>query len=118
MKKLVLISLFLTAVVMTSCRKDHFEPNAPRTMEELKVPANFNWGTTKDYTITFTTNVAGLVEVSNSAGVSYQKAFLAQSTPYAMKLSLPAYEKMVKLRFQGKTIDLPLGAPALSYQFN
>lgn len=105
-------------IVLTSCRKDRFEPITPGSMEELKVPANFDWKTTRDYTITITAATAGLVEVANANGIAYQKAFLAAGTPYAMKLTLPTYEKSVKLKFQGKTADLNLSGVNLTYQFN
>lgn len=118
MKKLVLFSVLLSVIALTSCRKDRFEPTTPGSMEELKVPANFDWKTTKDYTITFTAASAGMIEVANSNGIAYQRAFLAAGTPYGMKLTLPTFEKTVKLKYQGKTADLSLTGTNLTYQFN
>lgn len=59
-----------------SCRKDRFEPNQPKSMDELTVPANFDWKTIKDYAITITASENGMVEVTNSNGIAYQRAFL------------------------------------------
>lgn len=118
MKKIVFFMVIAVLATLYSCRKDRFEPNQPKNMEELNVPANFDWKTTKDYTITLTANAAGMVEVANAGNVAYQRAFLVAGAPYAMKLTLPTYEKAVKLKFQGKTVDLNLSGTSLSYQFN
>lgn len=119
MKKHILITVLALAALFTSCRKDRFDgPKAPEKMEELTVPASFDWKTTKDIQITFNANASGIVEVMNASNIAYQKAFLTASQPYVMKLTLPAFEKTVKLKFQGKITDLPLSGSSLTYQFN
>lgn len=118
MKKIAFFLMIAFLASLYSCRKDRFEPTTPGSMEELKVPANFDWKTTKDYTITFSAASAGMIEVANSNGIAYQRAFLVAGTPYAMKLTLPTFEKTVKLKFQGKTADLNLTGTNLSFQFN
>lgn len=87
-------------------------------MEELKVPANFDWKTTKDYTISFFAASTGMVEVSGTNNIIYQRAYLGPGMPYDMKLTLPTYEKKVKLRFQDKTAELILNNTNLTYRFN
>ena len=118
MKKLVLFSVLLSVIALTSCRKDRFEPTTPSSMEELKVPANFDWKTTKDYTISFFATTTGMVEVSGINNVIYQRAYLGPGIPYDMKLTLPTYENKVKLRFQDKTAELILNNTNLTYRFN
>lgn len=86
-------------------------------MEELTVPASFDWKTTKDVQLTLSANANGIVEVMNASNISYQKAFLTPAQPYVMKLTIPSYEKSVKLRFQGKEASLEIGSGNLSYNF-
>jgi hypothetical protein len=118
MKKHILITVLALAALFTSCRKDRFEgPKAPEKMEELTVPANFDWKTTKDVQITLSANANGIVEVMNSQQIAYQKAFLTPAQPYVMKLTIPSFEKSVKLRFQGKEASLEIGSGNLSYNF-
>lgn len=118
MKKSIYILAILSVVVLSSCRKDRFDdPKTPEKMEELTVPASFDWKTTKDVQLTLSANANGIVEVMNASNISYQKAFLTPAQPYVMKLTIPSYEKSVKLRFQGKEASLEIGSGNLSYNF-
>lgn len=120
MKTRILLLMTILMVALLSCRKDREIPQesgVPKVMEELKVPDNFNWKTTKDYSLTLTSPVAGIAEVTNTSGIAYQKAYLTAGQPYTMKLTLPAYEKAVKLRLGNATAELELKAEILEYQF-
>jgi hypothetical protein len=120
MKKIALLLTIGFALTFTSCKKDKVENpvSKPNTMEELQVPASFNWKTTKDISLTLTGNGNGLVEVANATGVAYQKAYLSSGVAYTMKLTVPSYEKTVQLKFLGQTASLELTANVLQYQFN
>jgi hypothetical protein len=118
MKKIIFLSLISMVFVFSSCKKDRFdEPKAPEKMEELTVPSNFDWKTTKDIQLTLSANAAGIVEVSNSQGVVYQKAFLTPALPYTMKLTVPTYEKNVKIRFMGQEVLVELTGSNFNYSF-
>ncbi len=120
MKTRIILIVLGFATLFVSCRKDRNiieNPSEPKVMEELKVPADFNWKTTKDFSLTLTSPVAGIAEVTNSSGIAYQKAYLTAGQPYTMKLTLPAYEKAVKLRLGNATAELELKAEILEYQF-
>lgn len=110
--------LLLATLAMTSCRKDRFEPKTPDKMEQLQVPANFDWKTTKDYQITFNPMQSGLVQVVNSNNVAYQRAYLTTQQSYVMKLTLPSFEKAVVVRFGGKDIALNLNNTNLTVNIN
>ena len=120
MKKITLLLTIGLALAFTSCKKDKVEDpiSKPNTMEELQIPASFNWKTTKDISLTLSGNANGLVEVTNSAGVAYQKAYLSSGVAYTMKLTVPSYEKTVQLRFLGQTASLELTTDVMQYQFN
>lgn len=117
MKRILLIMIVAT-MAMTACRKDRFEPKTPESMEQLQVPANFDWKTTKDYQITFNPSQSGLVQVTNSQNVSYQRAFLTAQQSYVMKLTLPTFEKSVKVSFAGKETVLNLSGANLTVNLN
>jgi hypothetical protein len=95
MKKITIIIAIALTIVFTSCKKDRFDNIDPKpvNMEELTVPSNFDWKTTKDIQLTMSAPSNGIVEVSNSQNIAYQKAFLTPGTTYTMKLTLPTYEK-------------------------
>ncbi len=120
MKKIAFLLAITLTVFFTSCKKDRFDYNEPKpeNMEELTIPSSFDWKTTKDIQLTLTAQSNGIVEVTNSQGIAFQKAFLMPNQPYTMKLTVPSYEKTVKLKFLGQEASLELGIASLSYQFN
>jgi protein-disulfide isomerase len=118
MKKSILLSLVALVAVLSSCKKDRFdEPKAPQKMEELTVPASFDWKTTKNLQLTLTAITSGIVEITNNQGVAYQKAFLTPGQPYVMKLTVPTYEKNVKAKFMGQEQNIDLSSNNLIINF-
>jgi hypothetical protein len=119
MKNIAFISLIAITLVFTSCKKDRFDDTIqkPENMEELTVPSNFDWKTTKDIQLTLSAPSNGIVEVTNSQNVVYQKAFLATGQSYTMKLSLPTYEKTIKIRFMGQEVNIELSGSVYSHSF-
>ena len=118
MKKLLLFGLATLGLILTSCKKDRdYEPETPKTMEELSVPASFNWKTTKDVTITLTGYTSGIAAVTNDKGIPYLKAYLTTDQPYTVKISLPAYESKLTLKFMGQSTQVNLTGNALNHQF-
>ena len=118
MKKNIMLALLLIGLGLSSCKKtDQDEPKAPEKMEELTVPASFNWKTTKDLTITMTGFTSGIAEVTNDQGVAYLKAYLTVDQPYTTKISLPAYETKVTFKFMGQSTQVNLTGTSLNHQF-
>ena len=118
MRNKILFTAVLAIFFLSSCKKDRFEePIAPQKMDEVRVPASFDWKTTKDIMVTFSTPTAGIVDVTNTQSVSYQKAFLIPGTDYTMKLTVPSYENSVKIRFNNEVSTLELSSTSLSFQF-
>ncbi len=119
MKKHLLFATLSLSLLFVSCRKDIESPTnqPPSNMEEIVVPANFNWKTTKEYKLSVTAPSMGIVEVNSAQGATYQKAYLQAAQAYTMQLTLPAYEKSVKLKFGNQTATLELNAAVLSYNF-
>ncbi len=115
----IFLVVLLSLAVLTSCQKDDIDDiDTINNMEEITVPANFDWKTTRDIQITFTSNTNGIVEVLNSQNVPYQKVFLNPTQSYIMKLTLPSFETEIKLRFLGKESVVELGNGIIQYHFN
>ena len=119
MKKLLIL---LTSIILlsTACKKntsDEQTPSTPLSMDELEINAGFDWKTTNDYQLTITGNGNSIIEVTSNDNISYQKAFLITNVPYTMKLTVPAYEKSVKLKFMGQEVSLELESETLNYKF-
>lgn len=120
MKNTAILSTLLILFLFSSCKKDPAfdEPTAPQTMEELTVPSSFDWKTTKELSLTLSAATSGIVEVTNIQTVAYQKAFLNPGTAYTMKLTVPSYEKSIKIRFLGQEATLEINGSNLEYTFN
>jgi hypothetical protein len=120
MKNLTLILLIGLVIFFSSCRKNFNEdiiPADPITMEKLLVPSDFNWKTTKEYTVVMTTTTNGLVEVSNKDGVPYQKAFLVSDKTFTMNLTLPSFEKKIYVKHGSQNKEIELTAVQLNVNF-
>ncbi len=119
MKKLILISVIFLGIVFTSCRKDFDEQpeQAPTSMEDLQVPSNFDWKTTKDVNFNLKGEFNSLVEVLASNGKVYHKAFLTQNQTYGVKLTLPAYEKQITLRYRSQEVTVELDGSTVNHTF-
>ncbi len=108
------------AFIFFSCRKDRDiieEPKTPETMDALQVPASFNWKTTKDITVTLTGFTSGIAEITNDQNQAYHKAYLTVDQAYTTKITLPAYETKVTLKFMGLSTEVTLNGATLNHQF-
>jgi hypothetical protein len=119
MKNIAFIFVVALTIVFTSCKKDRFDNTDPKPekMEELKVPSNFDWKTTKDIQLTLSAPSNGIVEVTNSQNIAYQKAFLTPGQTYTMNLTLPTYETKVKIRFMGQEVLIELTGSLINHSF-
>lgn len=118
MKKLIL--LFGTLLIITaSCKKDELvKPSEePVTMENIQVPAGFEWRTTADYMINLSGPVNSLVELVSDQGVVFQRAYILKDQTLKMKLTVPSYEKVVYLQYLGQKVEMKLTSSTLNYQF-
>ncbi len=121
MKKLILFFFAVGIIFTTSCKKELTQPDvdpANQDLTKIEVPATFDWKTTGDFQVSLTGNADGIVTISSASGIVYLKAFLKQGQPYSTKLTVPAYETSVELRFNGKVVTIALTSETISYQFN
>ncbi len=119
MKKIILLIALLIPIVFTACKKDQYnEPqNKPETTDEIKVPSDFQWKTTKDIQLTVTGKSNGLLQILSSKGVPYLKVFIASNQASIIKVNVPTYETSVQLKYLGQVVSLNLDSDQISYQF-
>jgi len=120
MKKIILL-VTVIAITFISCRKEldeKQEEQTLKTMSDLEVSDSFNWRTTKDLVINFTTTENGIVYVNSVDGNTFHKAMLTANNDYISKTTIPSYVKKVELVFNGKNYDLVLENNKIEYDFN
>ena len=117
--KPTVFSIIMLLLSLSSCRKE-LSPVSPedKTIHDIQVSAGFDWKTTNDIQLTLTGNADGIIEVTNDQGIAYQKAFLSSGKPLLIKLTVPAYEDKVTLKYQDQEVILGLDSEILTYQFN
>jgi len=118
MKKLLLI-LSIFSFTLISCKKDR-EPQVeikPQSTDEITVPGDFRWNTSKDIQLTVSGKSNGLVEILSPKGIVYWKSFIAANQESIIKFSLPTYETSLQLRYMNQTVELEIQSASLTYNF-
>jgi len=121
--KILLIVVF--AVSMMACKSPSASNNAGSSsntevasMNEVKVPSNFNWRTYSDVEITIKSSDSGLMQITAPNGTVYYRANLNGTDAHTFKIPLPAFEKQLKATFNGVTATLDVHSGSISHQFN
>lgn len=131
MKKLLVIGVYALLIALTSCKKDlisqlepaKVEPIAAvngkvEKMDDLKVPADFDWKTTQEFTLKLTGYANSMVEVTTLKGAPVEKFMVKTNEVYTTTITLPTNEKLVTLHYMGQEITLDLNKPVIEYVFN
>lgn len=126
--KLTILVIFVT-LSLVSCTKrwdttgqidaeNPIEIETISTLDDISVPANFNWKTFKDIEITVNGANSGIVEAASNKDIVYQKIYLGQNQSYTMKLSVPTYESSIRLKMNNQTQLVNISSGHASYSFN
>lgn len=112
------------AMIFAACKSpsssgyDSAEANGNgMTMEDIKVPKNFNWKTFATYDITLEAEEAGQFQVVSESGTVYHRANLNGKDAYTFNLAIPTYEDKVKVQFRGESMLLDLSSKSLFHSF-
>lgn len=120
MKKLLI--LFFAAAVLFACSKEEDIIKAPsegKAFTDLKVQSDFDWKTTRDYTIVLKGYANSIVKiVSENNQTVYQSAMIQKNVDSSIKITLPTYEKSIRLKYMGQDVLLPLSSTNVNYIFN
>jgi hypothetical protein len=114
-----LIFILALGFVFASCKKDKqpIEENLPQKMDNLQVPADFNWKTTTDFQFEVSSDLDGLLSVMDAEGTNYHKSVLKAGESYLVKLTLPTYLKSVQLKQMGRIKEVSLSGGILKVDF-
>ncbi|MDK2910961.1 MAG: hypothetical protein PWR20_2529 [Bacteroidales bacterium] len=120
--KFTLILLASVIIALASCRKEELPepavPQKPTSMKEMQVPVDFNWKTTRNLQVSITAKSNGLVEILDSKGNAYQKAFLTANKTFVLKFTVPTFEKSLKIKFNGKETSVDITSDNLTATLN
>jgi len=118
MRKYHLFFLLLI-VLVSACKKDRDQPAEiiPQGMDELVVPADFDWKTTHAYTFELSSAREGIVSIESADGVVYFKGMISQATDLSVEISLPAYLNKVKIKQLGRIFEVELNQAIITASF-
>lgn len=121
MKKL-LILLSISTLIFWSCTKDvdfDFAPTEKKSFSEIDVKPNFDWKTTIDYKFNVKGYANSIMKITSDNGQKiYHSIMLKQDANIGFNISLPAYEKTVRLKYMGQDIKIDLIGRNINYSFN
>jgi hypothetical protein len=122
-KKILLMFIAAISITLWSCNKEDDFVTPPtqqgKAFNELNVQQGFDWKTTKSYTFTikgYANNVLKIVSENNNT--TYQSSMISKDTQSNIVLSIPAYEKSVRLKYMGQDILVSLSGNTINYTFN
>lgn len=119
MKKVLILVFVGGLIVLSSCNKEteYINGDVNTSVNEMVVPANFDWKTTREVSLTLTGYTRGMMQVTSTTGVVYQTAQVLKYQPYAMKITVPAYEKSVLVTFGGESVKVNIESGKASHRF-
>lgn len=104
----LLLAVLIPLLYCTSCKKieDNTNATSNKAMEDLKVPAGFNWETSKAIEFRITSGTSGVIAISSEDGaINYHTGFYNLLTPdYQVMITLPAYVQ--RLLVNGEVVAL------------
>ena len=119
MKKIIFVIILTLPLLFTACKKDNNSPvnPLPESTEDIKVPNDFKWKTSKDVQLTVKGNADGMVQVLSSKGKVYWKVFITANQTANIGLTIPTYETNLQLKYQDQTVSLELTSDKLNHSF-
>lgn len=120
MKKLLFL-FFVASLMLASCNRDRYKEQHDvelhNSTQQLSVPQDFDWKTSKDYTVSINSKVSGMLDVVNSDGKVYQQVYIHADKAFDMKLTVPTWEKSLQVKFRGTTQPLELTGSPIKLNF-
>jgi len=97
-----------TVFALSSCRKDNDQvivpPSNPKVSSflDLKVPANFDWKTSKTIQVNFTPQNKGVITAMDGEANVYYKAIVNANESHSFTLTAAASQENLFLYFRGQ----------------
>ena len=122
MKKLTI--LFVVSVLVFSACKKNLEVKDPNpspmettAMADLKLNADFDWKTTRDFQIEVTSNTRAVLYIKSKEGTVYHKAMVISGEMYKTSITIPSFEKELEFRIAGHSRVIPVTTDRISVSF-
>lgn len=116
--RITIIAALASILAIWSCQSpkssnDKLDPNF--TMEQLKVSPDFDWETSRTTKFVLSSETGGMLQVVSlkKSGLILYNANLPDNASYTFYLTVPAYEKEVKLRHRGEEITVDVSTAGL-----
>ncbi len=113
--------ILLSFVYLTACdapsKSGGESQNTINSMEDLNIPANFDWKTQKDITFKLRGYQTGSVRFISQNGTEYHRANLIENGEYSFKLTVPAYMDHITVVYRGQQKDFNLNRSVIAHTF-
>lgn len=109
-----IIFLSFSTLVFASCQKDMVQEenaigyNQVESVEDLVVPANFDWKMTKSIKLNLSSHSDAVVQVLGENGNSLEKVFVPAEEVHEVKLNIPSHLKEVIVMFGRNKYRVPV----------
>lgn len=117
MKKLPILLLSITLLLIISCNKNEDPPSVPQELENLIANDDFDWETSKKIRFEIFTGYSGVISITSENGdVLYIKGYYNGKDPsYIVDVTLPKYTDKVLINnklveISGEIIEVALDA--------
>lgn len=91
--------------------------NDVASIEDLNIPANFDWKTQKDITFELRGYQTSSVRLVSEDGTVYHHANLIDNDVYSFELSVPAYMDKIRVMYRGQQEEFDLSRSEISHSF-
>jgi len=102
----LLLVLFFTLLIISSCRKQPVSPSGSQNIENLIANESFDWETTQDVEFKISTPFSNVIVITSENGIIiYHKGYYNSIDPtYNVKINLPKY--IDKVLINGKITEV------------
>jgi hypothetical protein len=88
-----------------------------KTLEDIKVPANFKWNTFTNTEFRVTGSETSSIRVVSKTGTVYHYSNLIAGSEYVFKTAIPDYEKTVFLHYMGQKVEVDVTGNRIHHVF-
>lgn len=115
---LILSLMYLAACnAPTDSGVDTGSQNNVSNMNEMDIPANFDWKTHKDINVNLRGYQSSLVRFLSEDGTVYHQARLIDNNEYSFKLSVPAYMEKITVVYLEHEKNFDLNRQEINHTF-
>lgn len=115
---LCLILIYLTACnAPTDPGMDSGSRNNVTSIEDIDIPADFNWKTQKDIVVKLRGYQTSLVRLLSEDGTIYHQANLINNSEYSFVLTVPSYMEKITIVYNGDEKEFDLNRTEIDHTF-